>query len=849
MEMPNDLVPAPVTPSDLQPAPSRGSGASETPSDLIPASKTATSPPIVARPPIATINPPHHFEAGSTDPESEALTNQINEHLQLRAKQMGRPLTVPEQGALAHGVIDAHQHNIRAPEQSFDSINKQVAEGNSNLDNFVGGMRQGTERFGARAISTMMGSAGQNLGDEAMRSAADDPVQPGRAATAGNLVAPAVLNSPVMALEGPGHLARLIPEVLAGQGVVEGVGGARLAAKEAERTGHPIPVNQQIKQALGGAIVGGATGYAGGEVPAEIGVMGGRGLLPAAGRTVANIAAGYGMGAAGQAGSNIVNERPVGEGVKDAALGGAIQGGAFGLLHEAATRGGGASPTGTGEGEPVGPGGDGNEAQSAPQSSTSKAEKKSGFVPPETRADSLPNPDTIVQSPSDLRPAQRLRHKTDSELMARETDRVQASLSPPNALDRTTEAQAGQAVSDIRMRPVQTELSLGQEGTQLRSAVAQTTGIASDLRPVSRASEQGNAPTLAGQPKTIYHGTDQQFSDFDTSKTSDGTVWFTDNKDKIGSGESGASGRGKIIERQIDEGKLKLGGWDENDKYSTDQLISMGYDGLKLPDNGETTYQIFHPEKLSAGQPETAPSPVVPGEANDESPSRLTSTKHAFTRSDRESLGIDMPDSPERRTREMAAQQAVAQGIPDKATDLSSEIVANPRPITDVEDAGLRLKLAQLKTDHRVLQNAVNDATDPADKMTLEAQRLRVQQDFDLVTKATDLGGTESGRALGARRNVINEDMELLPIINRAQAAKGSALSPVERAKFEDLTQQLEDRNTKIDELQKQMNDQVAERVMRKNRMKYSSMTPEAKDAELSGLHEKLRGLLKAGCA
>jgi hypothetical protein len=101
--------------------------------------------------------------------------------------------------------------------------------------------------------------------------------------------------------------------------------------------------------------------------------------------------------------------------------------------------------------------------------------------------------------------------------------------------------------------------------------------------------------------RTIYHGTTAKAAaaidnaGFDLSKSADGTVWFTSNPDI---GEVAASGKGAIVARRVDESSLKLGGWDEADKYSTDQLIQMGYDGLRLEDAGETTYQIFHPEKL-----------------------------------------------------------------------------------------------------------------------------------------------------------------------------------------------------------------------------------------------------------
>lgn len=118
----------------------------------------------------------------------------------------------------------------------------------------------------------------------------------------------------------------------------------------------------------------------------------------------------------------------------------------------------------------------------------------------------------------------------------------------------------------------------------------------------------GFKPQLKSK-KVIYHGTTKEAlveikkAGFDLNKTMDGSIWFTDNLKKIKSGEVSAAGKGGIVKRIIDESKLKLGGWEETDKYSTDELIAMGYDGLKLPGDGEITYQIFNPEKLSKLKP------------------------------------------------------------------------------------------------------------------------------------------------------------------------------------------------------------------------------------------------------
>tara|TARA_R110001583_G_C5588071_1_gene403511 strand:- start:58 stop:1275 length:1218 start_codon:yes stop_codon:yes gene_type:complete len=112
--------------------------------------------------------------------------------------------------------------------------------------------------------------------------------------------------------------------------------------------------------------------------------------------------------------------------------------------------------------------------------------------------------------------------------------------------------------------------------------------------------EKDKLPIILKNLKNIYHGTDKDFDVFDVEQSSDGSIWFSDRKDKIESQEVGASGFGKIIERQIDENKINLAeGWsDEVEQLTTDQLIQSGYDGIKYSENGENTYQIFNPKKL-----------------------------------------------------------------------------------------------------------------------------------------------------------------------------------------------------------------------------------------------------------
>jgi hypothetical protein len=146
----------------------------------------------------------------------------------------------------------------------------------------------------------------------------------------------------------------------------------------------------------------------------------------------------------------------------------------------------------------------------------------------------------------------------------------------------------------------------------------------------------------------IYHGTSPKAakaiekSGFDVTKSADGTIWFTSNPNI---GEVAATGKGAVVKRFLNEKKMKLGGWDETDKYSTDELIQKGFDGLKLKDSetGEITYQIFNPEKLSVNKSYSYPQQ----EALDLAQQRAALPKEQY------GLGLPADNTPEMRAAAM----------------------------------------------------------------------------------------------------------------------------------------------------------------------------------------------------
>jgi hypothetical protein len=146
----------------------------------------------------------------------------------------------------------------------------------------------------------------------------------------------------------------------------------------------------------------------------------------------------------------------------------------------------------------------------------------------------------------------------------------------------------------------------------------------------------------------IYHGTSPKAakaiekSGFDVAKSADGTIWFTNNPNI---GEVAATGKGAVVKRFLDEKKMKLGGWDDTDKFSTDELIQKGFDGLKLEDKktGEITYQIFNPEKLAVNKSYSYPQQ----EALD------TAQRNAALPVEKGGLGLPKDNTPEMREKAM----------------------------------------------------------------------------------------------------------------------------------------------------------------------------------------------------
>ena len=117
----------------------------------------------------------------------------------------------------------------------------------------------------------------------------------------------------------------------------------------------------------------------------------------------------------------------------------------------------------------------------------------------------------------------------------------------------------------------------------------------------AKASGQSFDEWVKGQGETVYHQTSAKFDKFDTAKSADGSVWFTDNLADITdpSRSTGASSRGRVVETIIPK-KLKFATPEQFDSKFADQLIQEGYDGVFYPGDKTTGafYQIFNMDQI-----------------------------------------------------------------------------------------------------------------------------------------------------------------------------------------------------------------------------------------------------------
>jgi hypothetical protein len=88
---------------------------------------------------------------------------------------------------------------------------------------------------------------------------------------------------------------------------------------------------------------------------------------------------------------------------------------------------------------------------------------------------------------------------------------------------------------------------------------------------------------LESKQVIAYHGSNQPIKKFDKKYSAQGVFWFSEDRDKILKGESGAASFKYIITATLTVNKVA--DWDLYEKKGLGQIEDMGFDSINLDDD------------------------------------------------------------------------------------------------------------------------------------------------------------------------------------------------------------------------------------------------------------------------
>jgi len=244
------------------------------------------------------------------------------------------------------------------------------------------------------------------------------------------------------------------------------------------------------------------------------------------------------------------------------------------------------------------------------------------------------------------------------------------------------------------------------------------------------------------------------------------------------------------------------------------------------------------------------PGKTPEAEAPADAPKGETSIKNEVTEAERAERGLPEVEVEARQTPAFeAGKKAVDEGTIDPRS-LAKELADNPRPHTDEEAAALIYDRMKLQNEHATAMNTIEAARasgDEAMEARGKAQLAKVEDAMNTNDEAARRSGTETGRALAARRMMIKQDYSLANVLQRARVASPNGeVSPELRNTLETLTKQLDEANKRIDDYEETKKQQTAERAVEKIRKGLSertekrTATKESRKAERDILYKKL---------
>jgi hypothetical protein len=238
------------------------------------------------------------------------------------------------------------------------------------------------------------------------------------------------------------------------------------------------------------------------------------------------------------------------------------------------------------------------------------------------------------------------------------------------------------------------------------------------------------------------------------------------------------------------------------------QQFREGAKGADVPD--DAFYEDFYgggnvSKTQQVPQPETMPKVETPAAPvmNDMAPGVSTSARKAQVAEDRAAMGLDELDNAVRKSFGESLDNARTKGYDGAwATREAEAVTTKPRALNDEETAGMVDVMTGLKKQHKSVLEQIANETDPAKLDRLRDDLKGIEKQFDGISEAVKLSGTEKGRALASQKITLNEDFDLISVKSRAKAAKGADLSTAEVEKYDSMVTRLEKAEARINDLE-----------------------------------------------
>lgn len=281
-------------------------------------------------------------------------------------------------------------------------------------------------------------------------------------------------------------------------------------------------------------------------------------------------------------------------------------------------------------------------------------------------------------------------------------------------------------------------------------------------------------------------------------------------------------------QRRVGKNRVRVTAEDGSEHVIKRSAMSGAGNQRSVPIREPTAEPVREPTEVEPYlEPPARRGPIVTEPVTD------TAAKKSAMAEDRAALDLPELPAPERKS----WQRSLDKARPERASLLADEVLNRPRSLNDSETASLVVRAQEIKNEHAAKMREIGESAD-AEAITAKRNEVEaLEREFDKLTRATKLSGTEKGRTLAAQKLTVNQDYDLVSLVQRAKAAKGRELTPEERTRYEQQATRITELEAQLKESQVKAEQRFLDNEIRKvSRQRQRSETKITLDSEYAQL-------------